>query len=113
VVLVCSLAVLAAALVQAVSARHRAATAADLAALSAVSSALAGEATACAAAARVAVANNSRLIRCGLADDVVELWVEVELPGWLRHLGPAFGRARAGPGLADGDPRSDPGAVRP
>ena len=87
----------------AVLARHRAAAAADLAAL-AGADVLTGRAPggACAVAAGVAAANGAWLGSC--AADGADLLVSVLVlpPAPLAALGPATGRARAGPAAAPG-----------
>ena len=83
----------------AVLARHRAGAAADLAALTAAARATAGEPAPCAAAAAVAAANGAVLLACTVdpGRGRAEVHTGVPLPGWLAPLGPARGRARAGP----------------
>jgi secretion/DNA translocation related TadE-like protein len=77
--------------------RHRAAAAADLAALAAAGHAVHGTGPACGRARRIAEEMGARLALCRLDgwDALVEVRVEVgtTLPG----IGPAVGRARAGP----------------
>lgn len=87
----------------AVLARHRATAAADLAAL-AGADVLAGRAPgeACAAAAEVAAANGARLSQCSAEGTDLLVGTLVTPPGRLALLGPASGRARAGPGRAGG-----------
>jgi secretion/DNA translocation related TadE-like protein len=84
----------------AVAGRHRAAAAADLAALAAAGHAVHGTGPACDRARRIAEQMGGRLALCRLAawDALVEVQVEVgtTLPG----IGPAIGRARAGPAPA-------------
>lgn len=78
--------------------RHRAASAADLAALTAAVHAREGTSAACAAARRTAASQHALLRSCWLEglDAVVEVTAQ---PGAaLDRLGPATGRARAGPG---------------
>jgi secretion/DNA translocation related TadE-like protein len=81
----------------AVAGRHRAAAAADLAALAAAGHAVHGTGPACDRARRIAEQMGGRLALCRLVgwDTLVEVQVEVgaSLPG----IGPAVGRARAGP----------------
>lgn len=80
-----------------VTTRHRAAGAADLAALAAAGQAPLGVDPACQQARDVAERMRVRVIECRLAgwDALVE--VEAILPGAFDRLGPARGRARAGP----------------
>jgi secretion/DNA translocation related TadE-like protein len=84
----------------AVAGRHRAAAAADLAALAAAGQAVHGPGPACDRARRIAEQMGARLVLCRLVgwDALVEVQVEVgtTLPG----IGPAVGRARAGPAPA-------------
>ncbi len=93
----------AAAVSQAVIARHRASAAADLAALAAVGRAAEGSATACAAAAQVAAAARARVAACVIRADSVVVRVETYLAMPLIPAGPATAAARAGPvDLPDG-----------
>lgn len=81
----------------AAGARSRATSAADLAVVAAASRAAGGQPVACGRAAEVAGRTGARLVRCVLSGPVVEVEVEVPLVGPLSALGPARGRARAGP----------------
>ena len=86
---------------RAVGARHHAAAAADLAALAAIDSA-----EGCSAAARVAQANQARLVGCEFrADGTVVVTVLVETPGLSQAV---RGTARAGPGPARMSPTTGP-----
>lgn len=90
----------AAALGQAVVARHRAAAAADLAALAGADVALGRSAAPggpCGAAARVAARGGARLVTCTAVGLEVVVAVASDVPGALRGLGPARAAARAGP----------------
>jgi secretion/DNA translocation related TadE-like protein len=77
--------------------RHRAAAAADAAALQAALASVQGSAVACREGGVLALRNGARLTRCVLDGSIAEVEVEVRLPGPLAALGPATGRARAGP----------------
>ncbi|MEJ5867503.1 Rv3654c family TadE-like protein [Pseudokineococcus sp. 5B2Z-1] len=90
----------AAALGQAVVARHRAAAAADLAALAGADVSLGRAVPAggpCDAAARVAARGGARLVGCTTGGLEVVVVVAVDVPGALGGLGPARASARAGP----------------
>ncbi|GAA2035106.1 hypothetical protein GCM10009756_29630 [Pseudokineococcus marinus] len=90
----------AAALGQAVVARHRAAAAADLAALAGADVTLGRAVSAggpCDAAAHVAVRGGARLVDCTAGELEVVVVVAVDVPGALGGLGPARASARAGP----------------
>ena len=78
-------------------ARRRAAISADAAALAAAGAALHGEQAACRAARLVAEAQGGRVLSCRITGDVADLLVVVRPTGPLGRLGPARGRARAGP----------------
>jgi secretion/DNA translocation related TadE-like protein len=107
-----------------VTARHRAAGAADLAALAAAGALLQRPDAACARAGQVARAQGAEVTDCAIGRDPVaasggfglpglggtaaaagslgalgataDVTVEVALPGWLRRIGSASARARAG-----------------
>jgi secretion/DNA translocation related TadE-like protein len=77
--------------------RHRAAAAADAVALRVALDVIQGPTVACRAGAALAALDGAAVERCAVdgADATVE--VTVRLPGPLAVLGPAVGRARAGP----------------
>ncbi|MFC4887839.1 Rv3654c family TadE-like protein [Streptomyces beijiangensis] len=77
---------------QVVVARHRAGGAADLAALAAADGALRGQVEACGAAARVASAQGTRVVRCGLSGEVADVTVRAAFGPYTPEV-----RARAGP----------------
>jgi len=81
----------------AVLARHRAAGAADLAALAAAGRTHRGVDDACGLARGISERMHARLRTCTVESWDVLVQVEVDLPGPLATLGPARGRARAGP----------------
>ncbi|OZM73405.1 helicase [Amycolatopsis antarctica] len=81
----------------AVLARHRATWAADLAALAAAGRADLGVTEACARATAISDRMGARIRDCTLREWDALIRVEVDLPGPLAGLGPATGRARAGP----------------
>jgi secretion/DNA translocation related TadE-like protein len=97
IVLVMALTAVVLAVAVATRARHRATAAADAAALAAAGSALGGPDAACRHGAELAAVNQGRLVRCAVADAIADVTVAVPLPGALRFLGPAIGRARAAP----------------
>ncbi|WP_079169603.1 Rv3654c family TadE-like protein [Streptomyces sp. CC210A] len=80
------------ALGQAVAARHRAGGAADLAALAAADTLLRGPAAACEAAARVAEAQHTELVRCTVHGEVADVTARARLGPYTADV-----RARAGP----------------
>ncbi|MFJ8625976.1 Rv3654c family TadE-like protein [Kitasatospora sp. NPDC093550] len=84
-----------------VAARHRAESAADLAALAAADRLLLDPDGGCARAAGIAAAQGARLVSCAAdrSADAVEVVAEVGVSGLPVRLpvGPARGRARAGP----------------
>ncbi|MFD5424522.1 Rv3654c family TadE-like protein [Streptomyces sp. NPDC127084] len=86
--------VLAAVLVlgRAVIARHRAGAAADLAALAAADRALEGIRLACAAAARVAAAQGTLLVRCAVETEIADVTVHAGHAPYTSEV-----RSRAGP----------------
>jgi secretion/DNA translocation related TadE-like protein len=77
--------------------RHRAGAAADAAALAAALDAVRGPAAACQQATRLATLDRARLSRCTVSGSIADVSVTVGLPGLFVTLGPATGRARAGP----------------
>jgi secretion/DNA translocation related TadE-like protein len=77
--------------------RHRAAAAADAVALSVALDAISGQTAACSAGGTLGRLNGAVLTRCMVNGSVAEVAVAVRLPGPLAALGPATGRARAGP----------------
>ncbi|MFI8550882.1 Rv3654c family TadE-like protein [Spirillospora sp. NPDC077959] len=86
-------------------ARHRADAAADLAALAGAARAAEGGADVCGRAKTIAMKSGARLVRCRVADDVVEVSVALDLVvpmglGAVRVLS----RARAGPVKQEGVP---------
>ncbi|MFE4513967.1 Rv3654c family TadE-like protein [Kitasatospora sp. NPDC056783] len=84
-----------------VAARHRAESAADLAALAGAGRMLVDRDGGCARAAGIAAAQGVGLVSCAVdrSADAVEVVAEVEVGGLPARLpvGPARGRARAGP----------------
>ncbi|HET8615805.1 MAG TPA: Rv3654c family TadE-like protein [Actinomycetales bacterium] len=90
-----------AALGSALVARHRAESVADLAALAAADVLVGRAAGQPCAAARAAVAANSRgdvtVVECRPERDAVEVEVTVRPVGWVAAVGSATARARAGP----------------
>ncbi|MGH3714392.1 MAG: Rv3654c family TadE-like protein [Micromonosporaceae bacterium] len=84
----------------AVVARHRAQAAADLGALSAAVHAVEGEAAACRHAERTVTANRARMASCRVEGLEAVVTAEVVAAGPAASLGPAQGRARAGPAWA-------------
>ncbi|WP_316522716.1 Rv3654c family TadE-like protein [Kitasatospora brasiliensis] len=84
-----------------VAARHRAESAADLAALAAAGRMLLEPDGGCARAAGIAAAQGAGLVSCAVdrSADAVEVVAEAEVRGLPARLplGPARGRARAGP----------------
>ncbi|MCT1367954.1 Rv3654c family TadE-like protein [Kocuria massiliensis] len=108
VALIIGLAVGVAVVGQVAAAHHRARTAADLAALAAADAArglLSG--APCDVGRKVVEENGARLVQCcspqGRAD-VIDVRTHVDLPSWLRRLGPVAGVARAGPPAGDDGP---------
>jgi secretion/DNA translocation related TadE-like protein len=77
--------------------RHRAAAAADAVALVVALHATDGPTAACQEGIALARIDGARLRRCELQGAVSQVSVAVALPGVLARLGPATGRARAGP----------------
>jgi secretion/DNA translocation related TadE-like protein len=77
--------------------RHRADAAADAVALSVALRAVDGPSAACLAGSALASLDGATLTRCDLQGAVSDVVVAVRLPGLLAPLGPAVGRARAGP----------------
>ncbi len=84
------------AMAQAVAARHRAGGAADLAALAAADRALHGLAAACAAAAHVAEAQRTELVRCAVHGEIAEVTARARFGPYAADV-----RARAGPAVPD------------
>jgi secretion/DNA translocation related TadE-like protein len=84
----------------AVAGRHRAAAAADLAALAAAGHAIHGTGPACDRARRLAEQMGGRLAVCRLVGWEALVEVHVEVGTTLPGIGPAIGRARAGPAPA-------------
>jgi secretion/DNA translocation related TadE-like protein len=82
--------------------RHRAAAAADAAALTVALRAIDGASAACRAGEAIAHLDGATVTRCVLDGADAEVAVAVRLPGPLTRLGPAVGRARAGPASAVG-----------
>jgi secretion/DNA translocation related TadE-like protein len=80
-----------------VAQRHRAAAAADAVALKVALESIEGPAIACRDGGVLGRLDGAGLGRCVLDGSVAEVDVEVPLPGVLKVLGPATGRARAGP----------------
>ena len=85
----------------AVPARHRAESAADLAALAGASEAVSGVDTACGRADEVARANGATLTSCTWRGWVVAVTVRRPCGCLPSVVGPAVGRARAGPPVPD------------
>ncbi|HKE69851.1 MAG TPA: Rv3654c family TadE-like protein [Nocardioidaceae bacterium] len=79
-----------------IGARHQAETAADFAALAGAQAAVDGE-DACEAAREIAAANDGSMTSCKVADEVVEVRVDVDGPPLLGTTWTLTGRARAGP----------------
>jgi secretion/DNA translocation related TadE-like protein len=77
--------------------RHRAAAAADAVALAAALDAIQGQAAACRDGGEIGQLDGAVVSRCVLTGPVADVAVAVRLPGPLVVLGPAIGRARAGP----------------
>lgn len=77
--------------------RHRAANAADAAALAAALHAVAGPDDACGQARVLGRLDGATVTSCAVDGSIVEVTTAVGLPGVLARLGPAIGRARAGP----------------
>jgi secretion/DNA translocation related TadE-like protein len=77
--------------------RHRADAAADAVALAVALRAVDGPPGACLAGGALARLDGATLTRCGLQGAIADVVVAVRLPGLLARLGPAVGRARAGP----------------
>jgi len=77
--------------------QRRAAAAADAAALSAALLAVQGPAVACQSGAAVARRDGAIVTHCELREADAYVDVAVALPAPIRWLGPAVGRARAGP----------------
>lgn len=84
--------------------RHRAAAAADAVALAVALRAVEGPTAACRAGAALGRLDGARVTRCGLQGPVADVAVAVRLPGPLAALGPAIGRARAGPASSQVSP---------
>ena len=81
---------------QGVAARHRAGAAADLAALAAADRAFLGRDAACRAAARVAGAQGTRVVRCAVSGEIADVTTRAGFGPYRPEV-----RARAGPpGLA-------------
>ncbi|WP_079171254.1 MULTISPECIES: Rv3654c family TadE-like protein [unclassified Streptomyces] len=89
------------ALGQAVAARHQAGGAADLAALAAADTVLRGPAAACAAAARVAEAQRTELVRCTVHGEVADVTARA-------RFGPCTADVRARAGPADPEAQAVP-----
>jgi secretion/DNA translocation related TadE-like protein len=83
---------------QVVVARHRAGGAADLAALAAADHWSQGRADACARAARVALAQRTRIVRCALLGEISDVTVAADLGPFSPEA-----RSRAGPAGPDWD----------
>jgi secretion/DNA translocation related TadE-like protein len=77
--------------------RHRAAAAADAVALATALDAIQGPTAACSDGDLIGRLDGAVLTRCVVAGSVADVQVAVSLPGPLAALGPAIGRARAGP----------------
>jgi secretion/DNA translocation related TadE-like protein len=77
--------------------RHRAAAAADAVALKAALESVEGQAVACRDGEALGRLDGATVTRCVLDGSIAEVEVEVRLPGGLAAIGPATGRARAGP----------------
>lgn len=93
-------------------ARHRAAAAADLAALAGATRAQAGQVAACAAAGWVVDNMGATLRSCQLRGPGVSVVVAVRPAGLAGVIGPAIGRARAGPALSGDAARATVDSVR-
>jgi secretion/DNA translocation related TadE-like protein len=77
--------------------RHRAAAAADAVALKAALESLDGPTVACRDGAALGRLDGAVVSRCVLDGSIADVEVTIRLPGVLAAIGPATGRARAGP----------------